>query len=139
MWERLRSAIMATTATILTRVLRTDITDLAGLPVESSSALGRGITGAAADGAVVSTDAAAMAGDGAATVMDAATQDAGSRAEGTLDVVSQGAVRPAASMAAAQFAAEAASMVAAQFTAEADSTVVAADTAAADTAKSIVN
>src|ERR1700685_3759590 len=108
MLERLRSATTGTTATILTRVLRTDITGLAGLPAESSSAPARGITGAVADGAVASTDAAAMATDAATVTADEALLDAGSRDAVTLDVALRDVVR-SADFTAGRFAAEAAS------------------------------
>ena len=133
MLERLRSATTVTTATILTRVLRTDITGLAGLPAESSSAPARGITGAVADGAVASTDAPVMVTDAATGTVDEALLDAGSRDAVMRDEALRDVVR-SADFTAAQFAAEAASTVVEV------STVVGADTVAAvDIAKSIVN
>jgi hypothetical protein len=137
---------MATTATIPTRALRTDITGLTGLPAESSSAPARGITdtGDAAAGAVAIMAAAGMGGDAVVTAMHAAATDTAAGA--TRDVVSQDAVRRADSMAEEQSAVVAvgSTVEAADSTvaAEVDSTVAelptvgAADTAA-DTAKSI--
>src|SRR5271167_2344646 len=141
MLERLRFVPMATTATILTRALRTDITGLAGLSAESSLAPARGITGAAAAGAMVTmdaagaTDAAVMVTVAPATVTDAVAT--ATRATVMRDMLRQ----PASTVARTPIAAGAGSMAAERFMVEAEaaSKVVAADMAAADTARLIAD